>query len=125
MNLLLDSHALLWALGAPEKLKPRAHDAIVDPRNAVYFSAASIWELELKAAKGKLVLPERWLEAAPGSGFVEITITSADAVTAAHLPWHHQDPFDRMLIAQASVRSLQLATRDSFLAAYGFQILPV
>lgn len=125
MNLLLDSHALLWAISAPEKLAPRARESIADPRNAVYFSAASVWELELKASKGKLTLPEAWLAAATASGFVEITITSADAVGAAALPWHHQDPFDRMLVAQAKGRSLHLATRDPFVAAYGVPILSV
>jgi PIN domain nuclease of toxin-antitoxin system len=125
VNLLLDSHTLLWALAAPEKLNPRARDAVADPHNAIYFSAASVWELELKASKRKLVLPERWLEAAAASAMVEITVTSADAVAAAHLPWHHQDPFDRMLIAQARLRSLQFATRDTLLAAYGSAIFPV
>ena len=125
MNLLLDSHALLWAISAPEKLTPRARESVADPRNAVYFSAASVWELELKASKRKLFLPEGWLAAATASGFVEITITSADAVGAAALPWHHQDPFDRMLVAQAKVRSLHLATRDGIIGTYGVPILPV
>jgi PIN domain nuclease of toxin-antitoxin system len=125
VNLLLDSHTLLWALSAPDKLIPRAREAISDPRHAIYFSAASVWELELKASKRKLVLPAEWLAAATGSGFVEITMTSADAVGAAALPWHHQDPFDRMLVAQARARSLQLATRDPLMATYGVPILPV
>lgn len=125
MNLLLDSPALLWALAAPEKLAPPARDAVADPRHSVYFSAASVWELELKASKGKLLLPDRWLDTALESGFVEITVTSADAAAAARLPWHHEDPFDRMLIAQATGRSLRLATRDARLAAYAVAIFPV
>lgn len=125
MNLLLDSHALLWALAAPQTLSPASRSAIANPRNAVYFSSASVWELELKASKGKLTLPQDWFAAALETGFVEVTVTSGDAVAAARLPWHHQDPFDRMLVAQARARSLQLATRDRILAAYDVPLLEV
>ncbi|WP_353268187.1 type II toxin-antitoxin system VapC family toxin [Gemmatimonas sp.] len=118
MNLLLDSHTLLWALHDPERLVPSARAAISDPRRAVYFSAASAWELEIKAAKGKLVLPEHWLAAATSTGFLELAVTASDAQRSARLPWHHHDPFDRVLIAQALTYGLQLATRDPLIAAY-------
>jgi len=125
VNLLLDSHALLWALHDPERLTPVARDAISDPRRAVFFSAASVWELALKAAKGKLTLPPDWPTATATMDFVELAITAHDAHASAHLPWHHADPFDRLLVAQARLRDLQLASRDPLLAAYDVPILVV
>lgn len=123
MDLLLDSHALLWALATPEKLSVAAAREIANPARAVYFSPASVWELELKRARGKLALPELWLEAVGRVGFLELAITSAHAVAAGRLPWHHQDPFDRMLVAQAHQQGLRLVSRDRFAAAYGVPVL--
>lgn len=123
MNLLLDSHALLWALAAPEKLSVAASREIANPSNLVYFSPASVWELELKRARGKIELPELWVEAVGRAGFLELAITSAHAVAAGRLPWHHQDPFDRMLVAQAREHGLQLVSRDRIAAAYGIPLL--
>lgn len=125
MNLLLDSHTLLWALHDPERLAPDARAAIVDPRRLVFFSAASVWELELKAAKGKLALPSNWIDTAEATGFVELPVTSSDARMSAQLPWHHSDPFDRVLVAQARTRGLQLATRDALLEPYDVPLLMV
>lgn len=123
MNLLLDSHALLWALHAPGKLDRLAVDAIRNARNTVLVSAASVWELELKAAKGKLMLPDTWLAAVEKAGFVQIPVTSSEAQTSARLPWHHADPFDRLLVAQAIERRLTIVTRDSWIAAYDVAML--
>jgi PIN domain nuclease of toxin-antitoxin system len=125
VSLLLDSHALLWALHAPERMRPEAVALIQDPRRAVYFSAASAWELEIKVAKGKLVLPDEWLEAAEHTGFLQIPVTAAIARSSARLPWHHTDPFDRVLIAQALEDGLQVATRDAVIGAYGVSVLEV
>jgi PIN domain nuclease of toxin-antitoxin system len=125
VNLLLDSHALLWALHDPARLTPAARDAISDPRRAVFFSAASAWELALKASKGKLTLPSDWLAATATMGFVELAVTAHDAHESAQLPWHHADPFDRLLVAQARLRGVQLASRDPLLAAYDVPILVV
>jgi PIN domain nuclease of toxin-antitoxin system len=72
VNLLLDAHTLLWALHDPGKLRAEAAAAIRDSSHAVFYSAASVWELELKAAVGKLELPDGWLSAAEGSGFLEL-----------------------------------------------------
>jgi len=123
MNILLDSHALLWALHDPQRLTLEARAAIADTRHVVYFSAASVWELELKAAKGKLTLPSHWLDAAETTGFVELPVTARDAAASAALPWHHSDPFDRVLIAQAAARGLRLASRDPLITAYDVQTL--
>jgi PIN domain nuclease of toxin-antitoxin system len=125
VSLLLDSHALLWALHAPERLRADARDLIRDPTRAVYFSAASVWELELKAARGKLELPEDWLAAAEDTGFLELPVTAAEARASARLPWRHADPFDRVLVAQALGRGLRIATRDPLMAAYEVPIVEV
>jgi PIN domain nuclease of toxin-antitoxin system len=125
MHILLDSHALLWALHDPMRLTLEARAAIADTRYMVYFSAASVWELELKAAKGKLTLPPNWLDAAQATGFVELPLTASDAQASARLPWHHSDPFDRALIAQAVERGLRLATRDPLMNAYEVDTLVV
>ena len=125
MNILLDSHTLLWALHAPDRMRPDAVAAIRDPRRAIYFSAASAWELEIKAARGKLVLPRDWLDAARVTGFLQIPVTAIEVQVSARLPWHHADPFDRLLIAQALEHDLHLATRDTLFNAYGVKTIDV
>ena len=125
MNLLLDSHALLWALHDPERLNPTARAQIRDPRRAVFYSAASAWELELKAAKGKLTLPDDWLAAAAATGFLELPVTAGDVHASALLPWHHTDPFDRVLVAQAAEHGLAIATRDPLIRPYGVPVVEV
>lgn len=125
MTLLLDSHALLWALHAPERLRPAAREAIEDPENTIFFSAGSVWELELKAAKGKLTLPSKWLDAALAMGFQELPVSGADGAASARLPWYHNDPFDRLFIAQAATRRWKFATRDGFAALYKVNRLAV
>jgi PIN domain nuclease of toxin-antitoxin system len=125
VSLLLDSHALLWALHAPSRMRPQAVAAIQDARRAVYFSAASVWELEIKAAKGKLSLPENWVSVAESTGFLQIPVTATSAQASARLPWHHGDPFDRVLIAQAMELGLQIATRDGVFHAYGVSVMEV
>ncbi len=125
MNLLLDSHTLLWALHDPQRLSADARAAISDPRRLVYFSAASVWELELKAAKGKLALPPQWLDAAVSTGFVELPVSGSEARASAKLPWHHNDPFDRLLVAQAQANGLRLATRDGVFTAYEVDLFAV
>lgn len=123
MDLLLDSHALLWALIAPEKLSTQSASEIRNPSRAVFYSPASVWELEIKIARGKLSLPPNWTDALARAGFLELAITTAHSVTAGRLPWHHQDPFDRMLIAQAQVQGLRLVSRDRFAPSYGIALL--
>jgi PIN domain nuclease of toxin-antitoxin system len=125
MNILLDSHALLWALHDPARMVAKAVKEIEDPKRGVYFSAASAWELEIKAARGKLRLPDNWLESAAETGFLQIPVTALVARASARLPWHHNDPFDRVIVAQAMEHRLQIATRDHILAAYGVPLLEV
>ncbi|MEX1110452.1 MAG: type II toxin-antitoxin system VapC family toxin, partial [Chthoniobacterales bacterium] len=87
------------------------------------FSPVSVWELEIKRAQGKLELPDDWLDAVERSRFVELPIRGGHATLAGRLPWHHRDPFDRMLIAQSLVEHFHLLTRDRLIAAYGVMLL--
>jgi PIN domain nuclease of toxin-antitoxin system len=123
MNLLLDSHVLLWALHAPERLLPSASAALLSSRNALHYSAASVWELEIKCSKGKLHLPENWIESLNALGMLELSIDAGHCRNAAHLPPIHQDPFDRMLIAQALMLGLTFVSRDRHARAYGVRHL--
>lgn len=124
MRLLLDTHALLWALGDPAKLHTETLEAVTDGRNDVFASAASAWEIAIKRALGKLRAP-RDLEAGIASqGFSRLDITFSHAALAGGLPRHHADPFDRMLIAQAQSEGLTLVTRDARIPLYEVPILP-
>ena len=122
MNLLLDTHVLLW-WGAERDLSPEASAAIADPDNIVYVSAASIWEISIKQARGKLIVDDAIFDLHP-DGFEPLPITHADARLAGSLPDHHRDPFDRMLIAQALAHDLLLVTRDTRITLYEARILP-
>lgn len=123
MTLLLDSPVLLWALHAPEKLRPAARRAIEDPDNSIFYSAGAVWDLELKVARGKLMLPVGWLDAANEAGFRELPVNGTDGAASARLPWHHSDPFDRLFIAQAAARRWKLATRDESARLYEVDLL--
>lgn len=120
MRLLLDTHALLWALSAPTKLPARAAAALRDPTNTVFVSAASVWEIAIKAALGKLSAD---LDEIVGTslevGFEELPVTLAHARRVHSLPARHRDPFDRMLVAQALEEGLTLVSHDALVTAYG------
>jgi PIN domain nuclease of toxin-antitoxin system len=124
VKLLLDSHALLWWLVADPKLDPGARQAIADPSSIVYVSAATVWELAIKAALGKLDFGATDLvEEIEENDFFELAITARHALAAATLPRHHDDPFDRMLIAQAKIEALTIVTRDTAFRAYGVPLV--
>jgi PIN domain nuclease of toxin-antitoxin system len=123
MRLLLDSHALLWALHAPEKLAPAARKAIEDGGNPTFFSAASIWELSIKCSKGLLEIDDEFMEFINEAGFVELPVRAIHAWSVQSLPPVHSDPFDRILVAQAQSEQLTLVTRDQFLRQYEIPIL--
>jgi PIN domain nuclease of toxin-antitoxin system len=125
MKLLLDSHAFLWWLAEDPKLQTGARQAVADPSSVVHVSAASVWELSIKASLGKLDLDGADLvEEIAANDFVELPILARHALAAATLPRHHDDPFDRMLIAQAQVEGLTIVTRDSAFRFYGAALLP-
>lgn len=121
MNLLLDTHALLWWVGG-EALSPEAATAIGDPENLVCVSAASVWEIGIKQALGKLTVAGD-LDTILAEDFEPVPITFDDARRAAELPPHHRDPFDRMLVAQALARELTLVSRDPRMDPYEVSIL--
>lgn len=124
MRLLLDTHVLLWWLDYNPKLSPVACRAINDPATTVAVSAASAWEIAIKAALGKLEAPSD-LEARLVTDRLDpLPITVAHALEAGALPRHHDDPFDRMLVAQARLDGYTLVTADPVLGRYQVAILP-
>lgn len=128
MNLLLDTHVLLWAFEGSSRLGRRATAEIVDPRNQVWVSAVNAWEIAIKYGLGRLDLPAPPEQSVPrtieASGFSMLVVDLDHALAVAHLPPHHRDPFDRLLIAQATVENLMLVTADPVFAAYDIRVLP-
>ncbi|WP_419850513.1 type II toxin-antitoxin system VapC family toxin [Candidatus Poriferisocius sp.] len=122
MNLLLDTHVLLWWVHG-ERIQREAAAAIADIDNVKFVSAASIWEISIKTARGKLSVDEAF-DSVVEDDFEPLPITYADARLAGSLPDHHRDPFDRMLVAQALNYDLLLVTRDPQIGLYGANILP-
>jgi PIN domain nuclease of toxin-antitoxin system len=122
VRLLLDTHALLWWL-ADEGLNPGARDAIADPANLVAVSAASAWEVSIKKELGKLAAPDDLEQQVQTGGFVALPISIAHGLAAGQLPPHHEDPFDRMLIAQAFAEGLTIVTRNKRFNDYGVALL--
>ena len=119
MKLLLDTHVLLWAaIDSPriQSIRPR----LLAAENEVYFSVASLWEVAIKTSLGKLQADAAAIrEAALDNGFVELPIWGPHALHVGSLPWHHRDPFDRLLVAQAAAEPMWLLTADEKLLAYG------
>ncbi len=122
MNLLLDTHVLLWWL-ADDALDAAAVQRIADPEAMVAVSAACIWEISIKQALGKLRFDGSIAAAARDAGFEPLPISFEHAASAGALPAHHRDPFDRLLIAQAQIDGFTLATRDEQFAAYDVDLL--
>lgn len=119
MNLLLDTHALLWWLADDPQLSQEARSAIADPDNAVFLSAVVVWEIRIKEAIGKLDIPSDFAEVLAGQPFSELPVTVEHANALAGLPALHRDPFDRMLVAQATAERLTVVTRDVDIPRYG------
>jgi PIN domain nuclease of toxin-antitoxin system len=123
LRLLLDTHALLWWLADDVSLTREARDAISAPESLVAVSAASAWEISIKKALGKLAAPDDLGAQVTRHQFTPLAITIAHALAAGSLPRHHEDPFDRMLIAQAQAEDLTIVTRDPRLRLYGVATL--
>ena len=118
MRVLLDTHLLLWALSAPARLPVAARRLIRDAD--VYVSAASIWEISIKAALGKLTAdPQEVLAALEPAGFLSLPVAGVHAARVSSLPPVHRDPFDRLLVAQALVEPMRLVSTDAALRGYG------
>lgn len=118
MRLLLDTHIVLWWLADAPELRPEHRALIADGANEVLVSAISVAEIAIKASLGKLYAPDDIAAAIAESGFEELPFTSAHAEMLRGLPWHHRDPFDRMLVAQALVDGLSLVSIDARVGAY-------
>lgn len=118
MNLLLDTHVLLWWLDDHPTLSKKARTAIADPENLVLISAAVIWEIRIKQALGKLEIPRNFRNVLDRQPFEMLDITADHAHAVGDLPAHHRDPFDRMLVAQAKVEGLTLVSRDVHMKRY-------
>jgi PIN domain nuclease of toxin-antitoxin system len=121
MRLLLDTHILLWALDTPARLDDKTRSLLEDPANEVLFSAASIWEIAIKARLGRAdfpVRPHEIAQAARDTGFLELPVWADAAARVANLPLHHRDPFDRLLVAQAMIEPMRLYTADPLLPPY-------
>ncbi len=121
MRLLLDTHLLLWAAGQSARLSPQARSLIADPDNDLLFSAASLWEIAIKAELGRAdfrVDATRLRRGLLNNDYRELPITGEHAVAVPGLPMIHKDPFDRLLLAQAMVEGLVLLTSDPIVAQY-------
>ena len=125
MRLLLDTHVLLWALADDARLTRQVRDVIVDGSNEVLVSAVSVWEITIKTALGTLEAPKDLLEAVADAAFTPLPISPDHALRAGRLPRHHDDPFDRMLVAQAAGEGLTLVSADRRLADYEVELLAV
>ena len=123
MNLLLDTHIFLWWLSGDKSLSEDALSVIGNVRNIVYVSAASIWEISIKQALGKLEAPKNLQDELVEEGFEALVITMGHADLAGRLPRHHRDPFDRMLVAQAKLEECMLVTADERLKEYDVELL--
>lgn len=121
MKLLLDTHLLLWAAGNPDRLSPSARALIEAPENVLLFSAASLWEIAIKRGLGRddfQVDARRLRRGLLDNGYEELPISSEHAVMIDSLPPIHKDPFDRILVAQATVEGITLLTTDALVARY-------
>jgi PIN domain nuclease of toxin-antitoxin system len=112
MNLLLDTHALLWWLDDHPTLSDEAKTAIADGKNLIFISAVVVWEIRIKQALGKLKVPRNFRRALEEQPFEMLDVKVEHAHAVGDLPPHHRDPFDRMLVAQAAVEGLTIVTRD-------------
>ncbi|WP_283743643.1 type II toxin-antitoxin system VapC family toxin [Sideroxydans sp. CL21] len=122
MNLLLDTHLLLWAASEPQRLSAKARALLLDPSNQLVFSSASLWEITIKNGLERSdfsVDPRRLWRMLLVNGYREISVTSEHAVAVNDLPPLHKDPFDRILVAQARIEGLTLLTADKMVAKYG------
>ena len=118
MRVLLDTHFLLWWLADDPALGDQGRAVISTPENLIFFSAASVWEIRIKHAIGKLDLPEDFADVLAGQAFEPLAITVRHAHALQDLPLLHRDPFDRLLIAQARLERLTLLTRDPIIGQY-------
>lgn len=124
MRLLLDTHALLWSLARSERLRAETRRAIRDSSNEVFVSAASAWEMAIKAALGKLDAPDDLEHQMRLNRFEGLPVTVRHGLAVRSLPTLHKDPFDRLLVAQGQVEGLRVVTRDPLVRQYDVEWMP-
>jgi PIN domain nuclease of toxin-antitoxin system len=127
LRALLDTHAFLWSNADPERLSAAARQFIEDPANDVFLSAVTAWEIAIKYARGRLDLPEPVdsfvASRVAGLGLSPLPVEISHAVHVAGLPRLHDDPFDRLLVAQAQLERLPILTSDTNVARYDIEVI--
>ena len=127
MKVLLDTHAFLWAIAGDKRLSETARKTFLDPGNSLFFSAVSMWEICIKISLGKLSLKSGWLKKIQNELMMNavqwLPVEMSHCAELTKLPFHHRDPFDRMLVAQARVENLQMVSRDVSLSDYDIERL--
>jgi PIN domain nuclease of toxin-antitoxin system len=123
VRLLLDTHAALWAISEPHRLADSTRTTIEDGTNEVVVSVASVWEVAIKRKLGKIRLDRSLVVELEEAGVGTLPVVAGHAEAAGDLPLHHRDPFDRMLIAQATLEGLTIVTRDPAFAPYGVALM--
>ncbi len=123
MRVLLDTHALLWALADDERLSPSAREVIVDETNDVLVSVVSVWEIAVKRALGRLEAPDNLQSVVAEAGFLQRLVLFGDCKRLSKLPPIHRDPFDRMLVCQALEEGIPVVTLDPMIASYPVQTI--
>jgi PIN domain nuclease of toxin-antitoxin system len=123
LKLLLDTHAAMWFLSGDERLSENAKRHLTDDTNRVLLSAAVVWEIAVKRSLGKLAVPDEYLSLLLDAGVQPLAVSVAHAAAVEHLPLHHRDPFDRMLVSQAVIEGGALVSRDDALRPYGVTLI--
>jgi PIN domain nuclease of toxin-antitoxin system len=119
VKLIVDTHAALWLLAEDERLSARADQMLTDSSNEVLLSAAVVWEVAIKRSLGKLDVPEGFATMLLDAGAAPLPIGVDHAEAVRSLPWHHRDPFDRLLVTQAVLEGAVLVSNDDRMRAYG------
>jgi len=119
LKLLLDTHAALWFVGGDERMSEAAHRHLIDSSNVVLLSAVVVLEISIKRSLGKLRVSDEYLDLLLGAGVQPLPLSIAHAAAVEQLPWHHRDPFDRLIAATAQVEGLIVVSADSVFDAYG------
>lgn len=125
MNVLLDTHAFLWLVTGDDRLSETARKTFLNQENSLFFSAASYWEICIKMSMGKISLKSGWFQTIQNEMEINaiqwLPIEMTHCAKVIKLPFHHRDPFDRMLVAQAITEKMQLLSRDSRFLAYAIK----
>lgn len=123
-RLLLDTNVVVWLLLSDhDAVSEKAVEALLDERNTISLSAVSVWEIAIKRSRGKLDIEADWPRALSRLGFNPLPVTSTHAQQVEHLPWHHRDPFDRLLVAQAALEDHALVSADPQIADYDVEVV--